>query len=181
MFRPIVRELLQIVLLALVIYLALHFMVQNFRIDGTSMEPNLHDGEYVLVSKVSYWFGNDPGRGDVIIFQAPDQPQYDRIKRVIGLPGESVEVRRDGSVYIDGQPVEEPYVSSTPGGPVGTWEVPQDEFFVMGDNRGRSYDSRNGGPVPRDNIIGKAWVIIWPMGEWGGAPNFAVAVEPATS
>ena len=71
-------------------------------------------------------------------------------------------------------------MSSTPGGPVGTWEVPQDEFFVMGDNRGRSYDSRNGGPVPRDNIIGKAWVIIWPMGEWGGAPNYAVAVEPAT-
>ena len=173
--RPLIREALQIILLALVVFFALHFLIQNFRIDGTSMEPNLHDSQYVIVNKTAYWFGNEPNRGDVVVFQAPDQPQYDRIKRVIGLPGETVEVKKDGSVYIDGQVLDEPYLSARPGGPSGTWTVPEDEYFVMGDNRGVSYDSRNGGPIPVDNIVGRAWVIIWPIGDWGFAPNQSVA------
>lgn len=173
MMKPIVREILQIVVLALVVFFALHFLVQNFRIEGTSMEPNLHDSQYILVNKTAYWFGQSPERGDVIVFQAPDQPEYDRIKRVIGLPGETVEVKKDGSVYIDGQFIEEPYVVK-PGGVSGTWEVPDNEYFVMGDNRTVSYDSRNGGPIPRGNIVGRAWLVIWPISNWGFAPNTAV-------
>ncbi len=96
--RTFIRETLQVVLLALVIFFAIHFMVQNFRIEQTSMQPNLHEGQYVLVNKTAYWFGHNPRRGDVIIFQVPDQP--DRVKRVIGLPGETVEVKPDGTVYI---------------------------------------------------------------------------------
>ena len=179
--RPVVREILQIVLLALVVFFALHFMVQNFRIEGTSMVPNLQNGQYVIVNKIAYWFGNNPGRGDVIVFQAPDQPEYDRIKRVIGLPGETVEVKRDGTVYINGEIIEEPYLSANVGGLSGTWEVPQDEYFVMGDNRGVSYDSRNGGPIPRGNIVGKAWLIIWPIGDWGFAPNETIVLETSPS
>jgi len=175
MMRPLIREAIQIILLALVVFFALHFLIQNFRIDGTSMEPNLHDRQYILVNKTAYWFGNNPDRGNVIVFQAPDQPELDRIKRVIGLPGETVEVKRDGSVYIDGQLLEEPYLPPNLGGPYGSWEVPEDEYFVMGDNRGVSYDSRNGGPIPRENIIGKAWIVIWPIGDWGFAPNESVA------
>jgi len=140
------------------------------------MEPNLSNRQYVLVNKTAYWFGNNPNRGDVIVFQAPDQPQYDRIKRVIGLPGETIEVKRDGSVLIDSQLLEEPYLPSHPGGPSGTWQVPEDEYFAMGDNRGVSYDSRNGGPIPRKNIIGKALIIIWPISDWGFAPNKTVAL-----
>ncbi len=177
--RPLVREALQIIVLALVVFFALHFLVQNFRVEGSSMEPNLHGGNghtnYVLVNKAAYWFGDGPRRGDVIVFEAPDQPENDRIKRVIGLPGETVEVKQDGSVLIDGELLDEPYISSQRGGPSGTWDVPEDEYFVMGDNRSVSYDSRAGGPIPKHNIIGRAWIIIWPAGDWGFAPNEAVA------
>lgn len=182
--KPLVREALQIILLALVVFFALHFLVQNFRVEGSSMEPNLYGNKehtnYVLVNKAAYWFGDGPGRGDIVVFQAPDQPENDRIKRVIGLPGETVEVRKDGSVLIDGELLEEPYISSHVGGPSGTWVVPEEEFFVMGDNRGVSHDSRGGGPVPRGNIIGKAWFLIWPIGDWGFAPNRAVALATSS-
>jgi len=178
--RTLIRETLQVILLALVIFFAIHFMIQNFRIDGTSMEPNVHNGEYVIVNKTAYWFGHDPQRGDVVVFQAPDQPQNDRVKRVIGLPGETVEVRSDGTVYVNGQQLEEPYLPSHHSGTSGTWTVPEDEYFVMGDNRSVSYDSREGGPVPRSNIIGKAWLIIWPLHDWGWAPNRTIIMAAAT-
>jgi len=178
--RTLIRETLQVILLALVIFFAIHFMIQNFRIDGTSMEPNLHNGEYVIVNKTAYWFGHNPQRGDVIVFQAPDQPQNDRVKRVIGLPGDIVEVRSDGTVYVNGQQLEEPYLPSHHSGTSGTWTVPEDEYFVMGDNRSVSYDSREGGPVPRNKIIGKAWLIIWPLHDWGWAPNRSIAIAAAT-
>jgi signal peptidase I len=188
--RPLIRESLQIILLALVVFFALHFLVQNFRVEGSSMEPNLHGGadyngeqmrtNYVLVNKAAYWFSRGPSRGDVVVFQAPDQPETDRIKRVIGLPGETVEVRPDGSVLIDGELLHEPYLSPNQGGPSGTWVVPEDEYFVMGDNRLNSHDSRGGGPVPRANIVGKAWVVIWPLGDWAFAPNEAVAFESSS-
>jgi signal peptidase I len=178
--RTLIRETLQVILLALVIFFAIHFMIQNFRIDGTSMEPNVHNGEYVIVNKTAYWFGHNPQRGDVVVFQAPDQPQNDRVKRVIGLPGETVEVRSDGTVYVNGQQLEEPYLPSHHSGTSGTWTVPEDEYFVMGDNRSVSYDSREGGPVPRSNIIGKAWLIIWPLHDWGWAPNRSIVMAAAT-
>jgi signal peptidase I len=178
--RTLIRETLQVILLALVIFFAIHFMIQNFRIDGTSMEPNVHNGEYVIVNKTAYWFGHNPQRGDVVVFQAPDQPQNDRVKRVIGLPGETVEVRSDGAVYVNGQQLEEPYLPSHHSGTSGTWTVPEDEYFVMGDNRSVSYDSREGGPVPRSNIIGKAWLIIWPLHDWGWAPNRSIVMAAAT-
>jgi len=183
--RTLIRETLQVILLALVIFFAIHFMIQNFRIDGTSMEPNVHNGEYVIVNKTAYWFGHNPRRGDVVVFQAPDQPQNDRVKRVIGLPGETVEATGDGAVYvtdIDGNrfKLEEPYLPSHHSGTSGTWTVPEDEYFVMGDNRSVSYDSREGGPVPRGNIIGKAWLIIWPLHDWGWAPNHSIVMAAAT-
>lgn len=172
-------EVIEIFIIALVIFFAIHFMVQNFRVDGTSMEPSLHNGQYILVNKVVYWFNHNPGRGDIIVFQAPDQPQYDRVKRVIGLPGETVEVKRDGSVYINGKLLREPYLTQNHAGVSGVWTVPEGEYFVMGDNRSVSYDSREGGTVPRNKIIGKAWLIIWPIGDWGAAPNKTLEPEAA--
>ena len=174
--RTLIRETLQVILLALVIFFSIHFMIQNFRIDGTSMEPNLHNSEYVIVNKTAYWFGHNPQRGDVIVFQAPDQPQNDRVKRVIGLPGETVEVKPDGTVYINGHQLEEPYVATHHSGASGTWTVPEGDYFVMGDNRSVSYDSREGGPVPRNKIIGKAWLIVWPLHDWGWAPNRSIVM-----
>jgi signal peptidase I len=181
--RTIIRETLQIILLALVIFFAVHFMVQNCRVEQTSMQPNFHEGQYVLVNKTAYWFGRNPQRGDVIIFHVPDQP--DRIKRVIGLPGETIEVKPDGTVYItdiDGNRsrLEEPYLATYHSGASGTWTVPEGEYFAMGDNRSVSQDSREIGPIPRNKIVGKAWLIVWPLGEWGWAPNRSV-VMAATS
>jgi len=179
--RSLIREVLQVFLLALAIFFAIHFMIQNFRIDGTSMEPNLHNGQYVIVNKTAYWFGRNPSRGDVIIFNAPDQPNYDRVKRVIGLPGDTVEVKPDGTVYVNGQKLDEPYLPTHHSGTSGTWTVPEGEFFVMGDNRSASYDSREAGTVPRDKVIGKAWIIIWPLRDWGFAPNKSLELESSTS
>lgn len=177
MAKPILREILQIAIIALVLFFVLHFVVQNFRINGTSMEPNLHDGQYVLVNKTAYWFGHNPHRGDIIVLHAPEAPEFDRIKRVIGLPGETVEVRRDGSVYVDGYPLEEPYLENDTGGSAGTWQVPPDQYFVLGDNRAVSYDSRAWGAVPREYIVGRAWLIIWGIGDWGTVPNYPLALE----
>jgi len=176
--RTIIRETLQIILLALVIFFAIHFMIQNFRIEQTSMLPNLHDGQYVLVNKTAYWFGHNPQRGDVIVFEVPDQP--DLVKRVIGLPGETVEVKPDGTVYINGTQLEEPYLAAYHSGTSGTWTVPQGEYFVMGDNRSVSQDSRKIGAIPRHKIVGKAWLIVWPLHDWGWAPNRSVALAAAT-
>ena len=181
--KPVLREIIPILLLAVAAVLVLHFVVQNFRIEGSSMQPNLHTGQYVLVNKTAYWFGRDPGRGDVIVFHAPDQPEMDRIKRVIALPGETIEVKRDGTVYIDGDQLDEPYLESAdPGTKFGTWTVPENNYFVMGDNRLNSFDSRSvPDPVgiPRGNIVGKAWFIIWPIGNWGFAPNRSPALLEA--
>jgi signal peptidase I len=177
--RTFIRETLQVVLLALVIFFAIHFMVQSFRVEQTSMLPNLHEGQYMLVNKTVYWFGHNPRRGDVIVFQVPDQP--DRVKRVIGLPGETVEVKPDGTVYItdiDGNRsrLEEPYLATSYAGASGTWVVPEGEYFVMGDNRSVSQDSREIGPILRNKIVGKAWLIVWPLKEWGWAPNRSIVM-----
>ncbi len=179
--KSLISETLQVLLLALAIFFAIHFMVQNFRIDGTSMIPNLRNGQYVIVNKTAYWFGRNPHRGDIIVFNAPDQPWNDRVKRVIGLPGDTVRVEPNGTVYVNGQELDEPYLPENHSGASGTWTVPEEEYFVMGDNRSYSYDSREVGPVPRDKIIGKAWLVIWPLHDWGLAPNKSLEVESSVS
>jgi signal peptidase I len=178
--KRLVLETLEVLLIALAIFFAIHFMLQNFRIEGSSMEPNLLDGQYVLVLKTPYWFGNNPSRGEIIVAHHPTGGE-DVIKRVIGLPGETVEVKRDGSVYIDGQKIEEPYISSPPGMPHPAEVVPLDNYFVMGDHRDVSADSRVWGTVPRNDVVGRAWIIIWPMHDWGFAPNRTIEFEIPTS
>ncbi|MFC1963225.1 signal peptidase I [Chloroflexota bacterium] len=187
--KSIIREILQIVVLALIIFFALQFLVQTFRIEGASMMPNLKNDQFILVNKISYRFG-DPQRGDIVIFHAPELseegPQVDRIKRVIALPGETIEIKRDGTVYITllGETVahhlEEPYITPSPIQAFPPYTVPEDEYFVLGDNREYSYDSRGWGTVPRDEIVGKAWLIIWGIGDWGGAPNYPLSIDLVT-
>ncbi len=149
------------------------FVLQQFAVDGHSMDTTLHDGDRVLVNKLSYRM-HDPNRGDVVVLKTIDGAgERDLIKRVVGLPGETVEYR--GCVlYIDGRELNEPYLDPevvTPSNcgfdqvPV---EVPTGHVFVMGDNRGGSKDSRDRtvGPIDYDNIIGRAFVVIWPAGDW---------------
>jgi signal peptidase I len=189
------REVPILVLLALAVALFIKtFLVQAFFIPSSSMEPTLMPGDRVLVNKLAYRFG-DLHRGDVVVFQNPNEAQLpdrnaaealvhwlgeglgfqqpeneDLIKRVIGLPGDIVEIR-DHTVRVDGKPVTEPYLTKQVLGTMGDYgpvTVPKGELFVLGDNRGNSSDSRVIGFVPEGNVVGRAFVIIWPPGDAGG-------------
>ena len=167
--RPSLREVLVTILLALLIFVAVQFTVESRVVEGTSMEPNLHTDERVLVIKASYWFG-EPQRGDVIIFDSPQDPSRTLIKRVIALPGEVVEIK-DGTVYItdvndDTFSLAEPYINEDPQYTYGPHVVPEDEYFVLGDNRNHSTDSHIWGTLPDENVIGRAWLIYWPLSDW---------------
>ena len=170
--RALVRELIETVLLALAVYLALQFSIQPYRVEGSSMTPGLGEGEYLLVNKMVYWDapligGGDgyiiqpPRFGDVVIFQFPVDPTRNFVKRVIGVPGDSVRIEK-GVVFVNGRALEEPYVTWPGHGTTKEVVVPPDSYFVLGDNRRASEDSRSWGMVSRDNIIGRAWVSYWP-------------------
>lgn len=164
--RSWLRELLEAVLPALVIVLVINlFLAQATRVEGQSMEPNLHDNQRLIIEKISYRF-HPPERGDIIVLRPPHRATVPLIKRVIGLPGETVEVR-DGRVYINGQPLEEDYIHQPTTGVMGPELVPEEHVFVLGDNRGASNDSRAFGMVPFSDIIGKAWFRYWPPSDIG--------------
>ncbi len=147
------------------------FVLQQFAVSGYSMINTLHDGDRVLVNKLSYRL-HDPRRGDVVVLKTIEGAgERDLIKRVVGLPGETVEYR-SCVLYIDGREVVEPYLDPTVVTPTNCGEaqspttVPDDSVFVMGDNRPGSKDSRVLSSITYDNLIGRAFVVIWPMGDW---------------
>lgn len=178
------REITEAVLLALVVLLVLQTTVRNFKVEGSSMSPTLEGGQYLVVDQASFfkldkerlsrivpfWTAPDvepeyafdpPERGEVIVFNFPLQPDKDFVKRVIGLPGETVEVRR-GYVYINGEALPEPYLSRRDESGARKVTLEDDEYYVIGDNRRNSNDSRSWGPVPEDNIVGRVWLVYWP-------------------
>jgi signal peptidase I len=184
--KAILREVGLTLILAIVIFLILQFTVQSFVIVGSSMEPNFHEGERLLINKVVYKF-NQPERGEVIIFHPRSNQQADYIKRVIGLPGESVEIK-DGVVYIheeDGSvfPLAESYIAEPASRDFKGDKIPENEYFVLGDNRNNSNDSRSTGvrTVPGEDIIGKAWFSYWPPSEWGLIRHYPLAEQLASS
>ncbi|MBF2009716.1 signal peptidase I [Chlorogloeopsis fritschii PCC 9212] len=163
------RENLTLVLIALVLaFLIRTFIAEPRYIPSDSMVPTLHTGDRLVVEKVSYYF-NPPRLGDIVVFQPPDELQrrgYPKdqafIKRVIGEPGKIVTIN-SGKVYINGQPLQENYIAEPPNQPFAPVVVPEEEFFVMGDNRNDSNDSRYWGFLPRKNIIGRAVFRFWPL------------------
>lgn len=163
-----ILDILQTVVLAVGIFLVVYlFLLRPHQVKGESMVPNFEDGEYLLTSQLSYHLG-DPKRGDVVIFAAPPVPTEDYIKRIIALPGEKVSIHVD-KVFINGQELHESYIpeglQTFPGPFLPTdkeYTVPDGEYFVLGDNRPNSSDSRRWGPVKRQKIVGKAWIIYWP-------------------
>jgi signal peptidase I len=157
-----VETVVPAVLIALLINL---FLAQATRVYGQSMEPNLHTDQRLVVEKLSYNF-HEPERGDIVILQVPQAGSGLLIKRVIGLPGEKVEIK-DGKVHINEHPIAEPYLSQQPQRNMPATVVPPDHVFVLGDNRNFSNDSRSFGPVPLDNIIGRAWFSYWPLDQVG--------------
>lgn len=159
----LILETIQTVLLALVLYLAIDTVVARVQVDKISMEPTLHAGEFILVNKLAYRFGSIE-RGDIIVFHYPLNPSEDYIKRVIGLPGDTVRVQ-NAKVYVNGQQLEEPYISAPPVYE-DQWVVPDEKIFVLGDNRNQSSDSHEWGFVPYGNIVGRAMVIYWPLNDF---------------
>ena len=159
-------ELAETVLPAIVIAVLINlFLAQATRVYGSSMEPNLHSDQRLVVEKLSYRL-HEPRRGDVVVLRLPERGPELLIKRVIALPGETIEVR-DGQVMVDGVALAEPYLSQQTRGQYGPVQVPAGHIFVMGDNRGASNDSRVFGPVEQSRIVGRAWVSYWPPGDVG--------------
>jgi signal peptidase I len=161
------REVLETIIPALLIALLINvFVGQATRVDGQSMEPNLHTDQRLVVEKVSYRF-HGPRRFDIVVLKVPDQGDELLIKRVVGLPGETVEIK-DGHVYINNEVLDEPFTSEeTRSRRYEKITVPPLNVFVLGDNRNRSNDSRSFGPVPIDNIVGRAWLSYWPPDDVG--------------
>lgn len=168
-------DVIEVVVMAFALFLFAYLLVfQPHKIDGHSMDPNFHDKEYLLTNKVPFVIlKKNPDRGDVIVFKAPQEREKEFIKRVIGLPGETVSIH-DGKVFINGQPLKEDYLPAgleTTGayflqtGQEAT--VPSGQFFVLGDNRANSSDSRYWGFVPYKDILGKAWFRYWPFSQMG--------------
>ncbi len=158
--KPWWRELIEDVLLAVVLYFAIDFCIGRFRVENVSMETTFTEGELVMVNKLNYKF-SEPRRGDVVIFHAPTEPGKDYIKRLIGLPGDHIEIK-DSQLYINGEAVEEPWLHEAIEYE-GEWDVPEGQYFVLGDNRNHSSDSHVWGSVPRKNLIGNAFFRYWPL------------------
>lgn len=193
------REILETVLLTAIVFLLVHSLIQNFKVEGSSMEPTLHTGQYLLVNKAAYTavdtsflrfvpgltalnhseiepFGS-PKPGDVIVFRFPKDETKDFIKRIIAGPGDTVQVR-NGQIWVNGHIIDEPYLQDHPSYTLPLQTIPADNYFVLGDNRNNSSDSHVWGVVPKENIIGKAWVIYWPVRNMGLVDNYALAVGP---
>jgi signal peptidase I len=164
----LIREIVETIILTVLIFFLINQAIQNFDVEGLSMEPRLHSGERVMVDKVTYLL-RAPARGDVVVFVAPPEPSENYIKRIIAVPGDVIAIK-DGVPTVNGVTLHEFYIDSHRLGaspsdrPVHDLHVPPDQYFVMGDNRVDSYDSRSWGLLPRKNIIGRAALVYWPFG-----------------
>lgn len=171
----ILREIGITLLIAVAIFVPLKSTMQGYTVQYSSMLPSIEDGDWILVNKASYFF-SDPERGDVVVFEPGDRvhSEYPFIKRVVALPGETVEML-DGEVYIDGSKITELYVYSdetNANADFGPERMRPGQYFVMGDNRNNSNDSRAWGPIDREDIIGKAGFVYWPPEKWGTVEHY---------
>ena len=179
--KTFLREFLIEIVLVLIFVAVWFTVIQTYEVFQTSMEPNFHQGQRVVVNKAAYWrwFGS-PQRGDVIVLRAPVASEGDFIKRVIGLPGDTIEIIK-GAVYVNGVKLNEPYVKDSFTYTFEKTSIPEGYYFVLGDNRDVSNDSHRWGPLPRSNIIGKVFVIYWPPHSWGFVPKYPLGKQLAAS
>ena len=192
-WKQFLREILETVGLAIFLFLVINLISARVRVEGFSMLPTLDNGEYVLISRLSYKLG-DFQRGDIIVFRPPMYPDApflqrlfglpgfddnyeDYIKRIVGLPGETVRIA-SGTVYINGVQLVEPYIV-VPSDYSNEWTVPEGQLFVLGDNRNNSADSHAWGFLPERNVLGKALVVYWPFADFMVIPSHqAVLAAP---
>jgi signal peptidase I len=167
----VLREFLEIILIAGGLFLVVNLITARVRVESISMQPNLNEGEFVVVSRLAYRW-DEPQRGDIIVFRFPGNEQKRYIKRVIGVEGDLVSIH-EGQVVVNGTLLEEPYIAAPPAYE-GEWVVDSDEVFVLGDNRNNSNDSKNWGTLESEAIIGKAIFVYWPPTEIGTIPHYDV-------
>jgi len=167
-------DLLETVILSALLFVGINAVSARIRVDGFSMEPTFSSGEFVIVNKLAYKLGT-PNYGDVIVFHYPRDPEQEYIKRIIGLPGDIIRIE-NGHLFINDIAFSEPYIAEEPNYQ-SEWIVPEASLFVLGDNRNKSSDSHNWGPVPMDYVVGKAQIIYWPPASWGivDQPKSAIA------
>jgi signal peptidase I len=196
----LVREIVETALLAILVFLSVRASVQHYRVEGASMDPSLENGEFLLVNSIVYsevnlqkfadWVPfwdpdppdvrqifHGPERGDIVIVNPRQRDDRDLVKRIVGIPGDLFEIR-NGTVFINGHELIEPYIKEPWRGALDPIEIPADFYFVMGDNRNNSADSRSFGLVDEDDIIGKAMASWWPKSKWGAAPNQEPKLAP---
>ena len=171
-FWRFLLDIVETIVLSAILFVAINAISARIRVEGFSMEPTLHNGEFVIVNKLAYRLGN-PNHGDVIIFHPPREPDQEYIKRIIGLPGDRIRIV-NGQVYVNDELIEEPYIAAAPRYQ-SEWRVPDGSLFVLGDNRNNSSDSHQWGPVPMEKVIGKALFVYWPPESWGTIGNPFVA------
>ena len=187
--NAVLREILEALALAIVVFILIQASAQNFRVEGSSMAPTLQGQQYLLVNKLVYFkFDTErfariipfwevdksdasspfrpPRFGEIIVFRFPGEPERDFVKRVIGMPGDEVEIV-DGRVMVNGAAYNEPYLNEAYSYDMSPQRMQEREYFVLGDNRAHSNDSRNWGPVPEENVVGKVWLIYWPFSQLG--------------
>jgi signal peptidase I len=175
--KSVFREFAETIVLTLLIYFLVRtFLFENYRVLGHSMDPTLDNDQFLVVNKLGYRLG-EPERGDIIVFRDPRSDERKLIKRVIGLPGEVLEVQ-DGQVLINAQRLDEPYVANPGRYTQEATPIPEGMYFVLGDNRSNSSDSHNWGTLPRDRVVGTAWGSSWPPRLWGVIPHEIYGEEP---
>jgi signal peptidase I len=165
----LIREIGETIFIAGILFLAVNLVTARIKVEGSSMEPSLHDGEFVVINRLAYRWA-EPDRGEIVVFRYPLDPERRFIKRIIGLPGDEISVSQ-GMVYINGTPLEEPYINAPPLYD-GEWTVEEGRYFVLGDNRNNSSDSQNWGSLESEDIIGKAVIVYWPINDLGIIPHY---------
>ena len=182
-FWPFFRDVLETLVLAILLFLAINAVSARIRVDGSSMVPTLVDGEFVMVNRLAYNIADfttgEVERGDIVVFHNPRDPEQEYIKRIIGLPGDTVEMT-GGHVYVNGKQLVEPYIAANARNEQ-KWPIPQGQIFLLGDNRNNSQDSRSFGPVPLENVVGKALFIYWPPPDWSFISNSEFGASPSNS
>jgi len=168
-------DILETLVLAVILFIGINAVSARVRVDGFSMRPTLDNGEFVLVSKLSYHQLSGYERGDIIVFHFPVNPREELVKRIIGLPGDHVMVQEQ-KLYVNGQLLDELYIEHAPLYS-GEWIVPEGHLFVLGDNRNNSNDSKDWGMLPMENVIGKAVLIYWPPPMWNVLDHPEVAAS----
>jgi signal peptidase I len=190
--KSLLAEVVEVVVLALGLYLVITFAIQTVHVLGLSMYPTLDNNDYLIATKIDYRL-HPPQRGDIIIMRDPFDSSRDFIKRVIAVPGDRLEIR-DGHVYINGQLLDEPYLRQDQAWTINnTWPLPgspdagrpyllqPNQYFVLGDNRNASSDSRVFGPVSRDRIEARAWLRIWPLDHFGPVDHYTGRLESVSA